>query len=94
MLLVLMRRFMKAGILDGISGKALQKANVKKKQNQLKLEDTEVGAKARPLLGKLSPIDQKKDREDAEIFCVLCIFFAKEVAIVQHHPDCSSLSTS
>ena len=56
-LLLLMRRFMKADILDGISGKALQKIDFKKKQNQLKLEDTEVGAKAKRLLGKLSPID-------------------------------------
>ena len=89
-----MRRFIKADILDGISGKALQKVNVRKKENQLKLEDIAVGAKAKRLLGKLSPFDQKKEREDAEIFCVLCIFFAKEVAIGQHDLDCSSLHTS
>ena len=63
MLLVLMRGFMKADILDGISGKVLQKVDVKKKENQLKLEDIEVGAKSKRLLGKLSPFDQKKERE-------------------------------
>ena len=51
MLLVLMRGFMKADILDGISGKVLQKVDVKKKENQLKLEDIEVGAKSKRLLG-------------------------------------------
>ena len=70
-----MRRFMKADILDGVSGKALQKVDVKKKENQLKLEDIEVGAKAKLLLGKLSPFDQKKEREKMLKFFVSCASF-------------------
>ena len=75
MLLVLMRRFMKAHNLDGISGKALQKVDVKKKENQLKLEDIEVDAKAKRLLGKLSPFDQKKEIEKMLKFFVYCASF-------------------
>ena len=75
MVLVLMRRFMKADILGGISGKALQKVDVKKKENQLKLKDIEVGAKAKRLLGKLSPFDQKKEREKMLKFFVSCASF-------------------
>ena len=96
MLLVLMRRFMKADIPDGISGKALQKVDVKKKENHLKLEDIEVGAKAKRLLGKLSPFDQKKEREKMLKFFVSCASFLQRklpldnmilIAAACLHPD-------
>ena len=67
-----------------------------KRKNQLKLEDIEVGAKAKRLLGKLSPFDQKKEREKMLKFFVSSVSFLQRklpldnmilIAAACLHPD-------
>ena len=53
-----MKRFLKGKIIDGLSGKKLQKFDVTKKENQLG-DKLEIGAKTEHLLKNLSPFDQK-----------------------------------
>ena len=96
MLLVLMRRFVRAEAVNGVSGKELQILDVKRQQNQLKLNDIDIGAKATRLLQELSPFDQKKVREDMLKFFVSCATFLQRklpldnmilVAASCLHPD-------
>ena len=62
LLKIVMKRFLKAKVIDGLSGKELQKVDVTKKENQLG-DKLEIGAKTGRLLKNLSPIEQKKERE-------------------------------
>ena len=62
LLKIVMKRFLKAKVINGLSGKELQKVDVAKKENQLG-DKLETGAKTERLLKNLSPIEQKKERE-------------------------------
>ena len=58
LLKIVMKRFLKGKIIDGLSRKKLQKFDVTKKENQLG-DKLEIGAKTEHLLKNLSPFDQK-----------------------------------
>ena len=59
LLKIVMKRFLKGKIIDGLSGKKLQKSDVTKKENQLG-DKLEIGAKTERLLKNLNPFEQKK----------------------------------
>ena len=69
-LLAVMRRFMKSEELNGKSAKSLLKMDPKKEEFHLPLEKIEVGAKTERLLQKLSPFEQKKEREKMPKFYI------------------------
>ena len=58
LLKIVMKRFLKGKIIDGLSRKKLQKFDVTKKENQLG-DKLEIGAKTEHLLKNLSPFDRK-----------------------------------
>ena len=57
-----MNRFFNAKVIDGLSGKELQKVDDTNEENQLG-DMLEIGAKIEHLLKNLSPFEQKKERE-------------------------------
>ena len=59
LLTIVMKRFLKAKVIDGLSGKELRKVDVTKKENHLG-DKLETGAKTERLLKNLSPFEQKK----------------------------------
>ena len=59
LLKIVMKRFLKAKVIDGLSGKELQKVDVTKKENQLG-DKLEIGVKTERLLKNLSPPLNKK----------------------------------
>ena len=82
LLTIVMKRFLKAKVIDGLSGKELQKVDVSKKENKLG-DKLEIGAKTEHLLKSLSPFEQKKEWE------LMLKFYEKTVAYFQKHlpPD-------
>ena len=73
---MVMKRFLKAKVIDGLSGKELRKVDVTKKENHLG-DKLETGAKTERLLKNLSPFEQKKDWE------IMLKFYKKSVAYLQ-----------
>ena len=71
-----MNRFFNAKVIDGLSGKGLQKVDVTNKENQLG-DMLEIGAKIEHLLKNLSPFEQKKERE------AMLKFYEKSAAYLQ-----------
>ena len=71
-----MKRFLKAKVIDGLSGKELKKVDVTKKENQVS-DKLEIGAKTECLLKNLNPFEQKKERE------AMLKFYKKSVAYLQ-----------
>ena len=61
LLKMVMKRFLKAEVIDGLSGKELQNF-VKKKENQLG-DKLGIGAKTERLLKNLSPSNKKRSRK-------------------------------
>ena len=78
LLTIVMKRFLKAKVIDGLSGKELQKVDVTKKENKLG-DKLEIGAKTKHLLKNLSPFEQKKEWE------VMLKLYEKTVAYFQKH---------
>ena len=62
LLKIVMKTFLKAKVIDRLSGKVLQKADVTKKENQLS-DKLEIGAKTERHLKNLSLFEQKKERQ-------------------------------
>ena len=58
-----MKRFLKREAVDSLSGKQLLSVNVKDSNLQLNEAQMVIGAKTERLLKKLSPFDQKRERE-------------------------------
>ena len=78
LLKIVMKRFLKAKVIDGLSGKELQKVDVTKKENQLN-DKLEIGAKTECLLKNLSPFGQKKEREAMLKFYEKLVAYFKKV---------------
>ena len=76
LLKIVMKRFLKAKVIDGLSEKELQKVDVTKKENQLG-DKLEIGVKTERLLKNLSSFEQKKQRE------AMLKFYEKSVAYLQ-----------
>ena len=58
-----MKRFLKREAVDSLSGKQLLSVNVEDSNLQLNEAQMVIGAKTERLLKKLSPFDQKRERE-------------------------------
>ena len=63
LLSMLMKCFLKREAVDSLSGKQLLSVNVKDSNLQLNEAQMVIGAKTERLLKKLSPFDQKRERE-------------------------------
>ena len=69
---MVMNRFLKPDAVKGLNGMALQKLDVKKKENQL--ENIEVDR----LLKALSPFEQKKEKEKMLEFYITCVKYLQK----------------
>ena len=61
-----MKRFLKTKVIDGLSGKELQKVDVTKTENQLG-NKLEIGAKPERLLKNLSPFEQRRSGSHVKV---------------------------
>ena len=75
LLLTMMKRFLKAEVVDKLSGRELLSVDVKEKENQLEEGKMVVGAKTERLLKKLSPFDEKRERRLMKEFYIAVITY-------------------
>ena len=78
LLLTVMKRFLKAEIVNKKTGKELLKIDVKKKENQLAEGNIVIGAKSEKLLKKLSPHDSKRERAKMKEFFIAVISYLQK----------------
>ena len=73
---IVMKRLLKAKVIDRLSRKELKKVDVTKKENQVS-DKLEIAAKTECLLKNLNPFEQKMERE------AMLKFYKKSVAYLQ-----------
>ena len=78
LLLTTMKRFLKAEVVDKLSGRELLLVDVKEKENQLEEGKMIVGAKTERPLKKLSPFDEKRERGLMKEFYIAVITYIQK----------------
>ena len=79
LLSTLMKRFLKREAVDDLSGKQLLSVNVKDTNLQLNEAHMVIGAKTERLLKKLSPFDQKRERDLMNKFFITIISYLQKM---------------